>query len=67
MNINKNIINIIKRNDVKFKNIKFMQDENYLNKSLNQCIIKCKNQKINNNNLIFTYNKYRNIKSIFIF
>ncbi len=27
MNINKNIINIIKRNDTKFKNIKFMQDE----------------------------------------
>ena len=27
MNINKNIINIIKRNETKFKNIKFMQDE----------------------------------------
>ena len=27
MNINKNIINIIKRNDTKFKNISFMQDE----------------------------------------
>ncbi len=27
MDINKNIINLIKRNDVKFKNIKFMQDE----------------------------------------
>lgn len=27
MNINKNIINIIKRNDTKFKNMKFMQDE----------------------------------------
>ena len=27
MNINKNIINLIKRNDNKFKNIKFMQDE----------------------------------------
>lgn len=27
MNINKNIINIIKRNDAKFKNIKFMLDK----------------------------------------
>ena len=27
MDINKNIINLIKRNDTKFKNIKFMQDE----------------------------------------
>lgn len=27
MNINKDVINIIKRNDTKFKNIKFMQDE----------------------------------------
>ena len=27
MNINKNIINIIKRNDSKYKNINFMQDE----------------------------------------
>ena len=27
MNINKNIISIIKRNNTKFKNIKFMQDE----------------------------------------
>ena len=27
MDINKNIINLVKRNDVKFKNIKFMQDE----------------------------------------
>ena len=27
MKINRNIINIIKRNDTKFKNIKFMQDE----------------------------------------
>ncbi len=27
MNINKNIINLIKRNDTKFKNIKFIQDE----------------------------------------
>ena len=27
MNINKNIINLIKRNDSKFKNIKFMNDE----------------------------------------
>ncbi len=27
MDINKNIINLIKRNDIKFKNIKFMQDE----------------------------------------
>ena len=27
MNINKNIINLIKRNDTKFKNIKFATDE----------------------------------------
>lgn len=27
MNINKNIINTIKRNAIKFKDIKFMQDE----------------------------------------
>lgn len=27
MNINKNIINIIKRNETKFKNINFMQDK----------------------------------------
>ena len=27
MNINKNVINLIKRNDSKFKNIKFMEDD----------------------------------------
>ena len=27
MVINRNTINLIKRNDIKFKNIKFMQDE----------------------------------------
>ena len=27
MDINRDIINLIKRNDTKFKNIKFMQDE----------------------------------------